>query len=216
MKYNQFRMIDLWKELVFTTEQVNDVTQLTAIYKRQVECLHEELNELLNAIAIKDKKETIDGYCDVIWVACMLASLLKINPIPEVKRLLKKAKKVKVNKYTFKYKRLNRSVIKLLDLKDGIFSSDPYVKSEIKDHIIATIYRGYLGLCITMDSDATKNQAEILADLCISEVIYSNFSKCVDGKLPKDNTGKITKQIAKQNGTYIEPNFNLAITGQSN
>lgn len=47
---------------------------------------------------------------------------------------------------------------------------------------------------------------EILLD---NEVIVSNYSKAVDGKLVLDDTNKVTKKAAIDTGSYVKPDFTV-------
>jgi hypothetical protein len=41
------------------------------------------------------------------------------------------------------------------------------------------------------------------------EVIVSNYSKAVDGKLVLDDTNKVTKKAAIDTGSYVKPDFTV-------
>lgn len=202
MKNEMYQMVNLWRECAFTNNDLKDITKKYAILERQVLCLDEEVEELMSASRINNQIEMIDGYCDVIWVACMLSSILNYNPISEVQKLLKR----EPNPNVTHFEKLQRSIRKLKEYLPEVFKENKVALSAFENQIVAIIYRGYQGLQYQM-AFHKENDLDVWADYCFSQVIFSNYSKFVNGGLPKDSTGKVTKSVAKANGTYIEPDF---------
>lgn len=204
MLYQQYRMVDTWRQMGYSDTLPKD--QLFAVLRRQVECLDEEYQELKTAQSKNNIYEVIDAYCDIAWVACMIASIMKYDPIPKFKVL---------NQGTYNmiphYEKLHKNLMYLRDHYREIYQDNPRFKNEFQDNVSAIIYRCWNGMIDSLKYHFPHEIAMKKASDCFNDVIFSNYSKAVDGKLVLDTTGKITKSLAKANGTYIDPDFKSII-----
>lgn len=232
MKTQQYRMVDIWRQLAYPNtlpgedldRVLNDPVEssetrgnrsinerLARVLKRQIECLYEEMNELETAQTNSNKKEIIDGYCDAIWVTMMICSIIDFDPSEKVKVLLDE----KNYKFGLHFTKLKENLNSINERFTEI--DDKAVRNQFEQMLSAMIYRCTRGLEYELsnvvipdlalaDSDQ-QNSIYWAAVNCFNEVVFSNFTKIVDGKLPLDETGKITKSMAKARGTYLEPDF---------
>lgn len=232
MNTPQYNMVDIWRQMAYPDtlpgEQLdralNDSTgssetqsngtineRLTKVLKRQIECFVEEFKELEEAKEQNDIQGIIDALCDITWVGMMISSIHHRNPTytmdeiredydygePGLNSVEDAIKYVNTLYDDFMVTTGNNSSVEAMDIIIvGIIEAILYRCSLALEYIISTQ--------LDTPFDYRKNR---FAERAFAEVIYSNFSKIVDGKLHLDETGKITKTLAKERGTYIEPDL---------
>ena len=200
MKVIHYQMVDTWRKIGYPDSLSHD--EKFTVLSRQILCLQEELDELKKGIEKSDRNEIIDGYCDIMWVLMMAASIIHYSPIMNVRKLIEE------DNYSLagQVRRLQGHIDVLYNTYKYAMSDDTSKIDEFKQNIAQGIYRCLSGLRYEV-SFTNRTDLDIMVENCFSEVIFSNYSKIVDGKLPLDSTGKITKSVAKANGTYVEPDF---------
>ena len=197
--YLMYTMVSVWRKKAYPDTLSSD--ELSAKIVRQIECLKEELKETLMAyeeLASSDEKDIkplMDGIIDTIWVAMMLLSFHETSVNKKMKDINGERYQVK-----FDYQSGNSFFQKALWFTLCDESS--------VDATMSLIYAGFDYLSLLRPHTSCFE--------LFQEVVVSNYSKIVDDELPLDDTGKITKQVAKDRGSYIEPDFSVYMVEQIN
>ena len=214
MNTPQYNMVDIWRQMAYPDTLPEE--NLDRVLKRQIECFVEEFKELEEAKEQNDVQSIIDALCDITWVGMMITSIHHHNPTYTMDEIredynygepgLNGVEEAVQYVYT-----IYDSFMKIVKNNASIEAVDTVISGMVEVSMIEVIlYRCSLALEYIISTqldtpfDYRKNR---FAERAFAEVIYSNFSKIVDGKLHLDETGKITKTLAKGRGTYIEPDL---------
>lgn len=194
-----YRMVDNWRKMAYPDQHQDKDWPLEEILERQYHCLKEEVLELAEAYRQNITIEIVDGICDVIWVAMMMVSIgnsVYKDTDKEVNTPLT---------YTLNDGELSdlltASLSFFIQYDNTLVSSDygkSFAEGEYSKLLTDIISYGYGHLCQYGDRLRLFN-----------EVIVSNYSKAVDGKLVLDDTNKVTKKAAIDAGSYIKPDFTV-------
>lgn len=194
-----YRMVDNWRKMAYPDQHQDKDWSLEEILERQYHCLKEEVLELAEAYRQNITVEIVDGICDVIWVAMMMVSIgnsVYKDTDKEVNTPLT---------YTLNDGELSNlltaSLSFFIQYDNTLMSSDygkSFAEGEYSKLLTDIISYGYGHLCQYGDGLRLFN-----------EVIVSNYSKAVDGKLVLDDTNKVTKKAAIDAGSYVKPDFTV-------
>lgn len=194
-----YRMVDTWRKMAYPDQYKEKDWSLEEILERQYHCLKEEILELTEASRMNITVDIIDGICDVIWVAMMMVSIGNT--------VYKDTDKVVTVSLVYTINNGNLSDLLTPSLSffiqyDNTLTNSNYGKSfatgEYSKLLSDIISHGYTYLCQYGDGLRLFN-----------EVIVSNYSKAIDGKLVLDDTNKVTKKPAIDAGSYVKPDFTV-------
>lgn len=196
-----YRMVDNWRKMAYPDQHQDKDWSLEEILERQYHCLKEEVLELAEAYRQNITIEIVDGICDVIWVAMMMVSIgnsVYKDTDKEVNTPLT---------YTLNDGELSDLLTASLSFfiqYDNTLMSSDYGKSFSKGGAEGE-YSKLLSDIISYGYTYLYQYGDGLR--LFNEVIVSNYSKAVDGKLVLDDTNKVTKKAAIDAGGYIKPDF---------
>lgn len=194
-----YRMVDTWRKMAYPDQYKEKDWSLEEILERQYHCLKEEILELTEASRQNVTVDIVDGICDVVWVAMMMVSIGntvykdtdKVVTLPLV--------------YTVNDGKLSDLLTASLSFfiqYDNTLSGSQYGKNfsegDYSRLLSDIISYGYTYLYQYGDGLRLFN-----------EVIVSNYSKAIDGKLLLDDTNKVTKKPAIDAGSYVKPDFTV-------
>ncbi len=194
-----YRMVDTWRKMAYPDQYKEKDWSLEEILERQYHCLKEEILELTEASRMNITVDIIDGICDVIWVAMMMVSIGN-TVYKDTDRVVTLPLVYTINNGNLSD--LLTSSLSFFIQYDNTLTNSNYGKSfatgEYNRLLSDIISHGYTYLCQYGDGLRLFN-----------EVIVSNYSKAIDGKLVLDDTNKVTKKPAIDAGSYVKPDFTV-------